>query len=62
MWRTIYDTVDSSEERAPGFIMEHNDDTRVWKFVRVDFRLASWKEQRKKSDDNKFIFQPDLPQ
>lgn len=47
MWRSIYNTVNSPEEGAPCFIMKHNDYTRVWKFIRVDFCLASGKEERK---------------
>lgn len=41
VWGAIYDTIDSSKQSAPSFIMEHNDYTCVWKFIRVDFSLAS---------------------
>lgn len=56
-WGTIYNTVNSSKESAPSFIVKHNDYACVWKFIRVDLCLASGKEEERHV--NKFIFHSD---
>ena len=50
VWGPIYNTVNSSEESAPSFVMKYNDYTCVWKFIRVDLCLASGRKERRRTN------------